>query len=907
MKGLESEKNLELKVVLRDVNLLGLLHAADNSCNNSSTLNKKDGRGDLLVSFLTENDSFNITGLFKGRFPLNFRVKPGSQSYFNLMRFLHSELSREISDQATFCQQTALGDDKIRSLVSHLERRLTRQVSPKSAGDTSTTEETRFFQCDFELGAPALASRGPAVSLHKNIEVTSRQARNRSTERTASRSSHQFCFFNGAAQKPILISGFVSLEIEETGQTVSTLKPGSSLQARPPEAAAAPAAVSGVEARRILRAALDRFDTLSAAILDLERRGYTGSISQHLHELTRRNKKKRSHISRCHRLAKIEMIRLAHGDSQEDARKVFNALENIGIGETVLISPEGPHAIAGGLAQVIVGLMRSLTRRGIPVTLITPLYEEWFGNKHKSADALLKEGLRIYGRTVPIRKIGEVPVHFGPTHQIGSSWWNHWPHSAQASVYAAQEGRAKIIFVRHPYYTSRLYKAGYADDQLKRSIFLSRSALEILREPAFAINPQTVVTNDWHAGLTGILLRTDQRYLQDDRLQALKSIHILHNCGEDYQGRLKVLDLGHDIYPLMGIGGEHFFGLQDPAFGDCINITAGAVRHTTDALVTVSRPYAQQLTSDGAGVAMGGVFRSRGDRLFGISNGIDLDALRRTFWSIGETARAELGLPGLYPFKFSRRKMLRYLPHYKSAVKLLVQKRYGLKQNAGAMLFSFVSRVAEQKGIKLFTEHVWDESIPVLESILRRHPEAQILVGGPPVEGDQAAGWLRHVVWELGCRYPGRIAGYFDFLPHRDALAITLGSDLFLMPSRFEPGGITQLEALAAGTPVVARNVGGIAATLQQYSEENSAGNSFLFSDYSSHALRDTISWAMWIMNNPERRRKLIFHASSAHHDWNDRAHEYCALLQWVAGVLKDDQSYPHLRAKTDTVARLRP
>jgi starch synthase len=108
-------------------------------------------------------------------------------------------------------------------------------------------------------------------------------------------------------------------------------------------------------------------------------------------------------------------------------------------------------------------------------------------------------------------------------------------------------------------------------------------------------------------------------------------------------------------------------------------------------------------------------------------------------------------------------------------------------------------------------------------------------------------------------------------------------SALFMMPSRFEPGGITQLESLAVGTPVVARNVGGIAATLRNYQPLTGEGDSFLCNDYYPKAYADTTHWALNVISDPDSRLKILKQARSARHSWSDRAPRFMEILNEVA------------------------
>jgi starch synthase len=158
----------------------------------------------------------------------------------------------------------------------------------------------------------------------------------------------------------------------------------------------------------------------------------------------------------------------------------------------------------------------------------------------------------------------------------------------------------------------------------------------------------------------------------------------------------------------------------------------------------------------------------------------------------------------------------------------------------------------------------------------------QLLVAGPTTEGDRASTDLRNTLHYLAWKYPGRVATHFDYIPHARALEIIFGSTFFLMPSRFEPGGITQLEALAAGTLVIGRNIGGISATIENFNQKAKTGNGFLFDEYSPTAFAATAEWALTSSEDLTAYEMLVANARRARHTWCDRVPAYLAMLQRV-------------------------
>ncbi len=165
---------------------------------------------------------------------------------------------------------------------------------------------------------------------------------------------------------------------------------------------------------------------------------------------------------------------------------------------------------------------------------------------------------------------------------------------------------------------------------------------------------------------------------------------------------------------------------------------------------------------------------------------------------------------------------------------------------------------------------------------------------------------FEQVFADVQTRYPNRVRGVFNFIPHRQALEITFASDFFLMPSRYEPGGITQLESMAAGTLVVGHRVGGIAATLEQYSPEKGTGTSFLFDSFSGLALRQAMLAGLGIYENHKLRFHLIGQAAFAKNDWSHRSPKYLALLQHAGGALQISNQYRHLDGRRHLLDAIR-
>lgn len=542
---------------------------------------------------------------------------------------------------------------------------------------------------------------------------------------------------------------------------------------------------------------------------------------------------------------------------------------NYGVGEIVFATPEGPHAAAGGLAQVISGLPIELCRAGVPVSIITPIYSYENGNKHASAQKTLSQGILLDGEKVKPLYVGAITVHVGPTYYSGTTCTCRQPTAIAIKVYLAQKGNLRVFLLANSSVFDRLYQPVFADEQLRRAIVLSRATLETIATSHFGIRPSAVISNDWTTACIPAFAALDNRYQAIQWLRDCKTIHMIHNGGADYHGRLPVNLNNEDLWPMLGLTSDHFFGFRDPQNQTLINFTMGAAQHVSGALLTVSQPYAQQIVSFGGGDGIDYVLQHRKRDVFGISNGINRAEINRYLSTLtGLDTQALDSIDSLLVAK--------------SSTKRTIQTRYGLAQRDDARIMSFVGRLAEQKGLSLLSGFVAHGNHSMLEDILIRHEDTQILIAGPMTDGDKTATDLRHAVEYLQHKYPGRICSHFDYVPHAKALEIIFGSTFFFMPSRFEPGGITQLESMAAGTLVIGRNVGGISATIENYTAASNSGHGFLCHDYSATALANTAHWALESTKQLSVYEQLVMNARRAKHTWADRVPAYQAMLQRV-------------------------
>lgn len=577
---------------------------------------------------------------------------------------------------------------------------------------------------------------------------------------------------------------------------------------------------------------------------------------------------------------------------KNEGLRALAILRSIGIAEVVFVSPEGPNASLGGLSQVIKGLSQALSRKKINVTLVLPLYEESNGRKHQSAEQVLSDGLDVFGKKVSVKKFGSLRFNLGHTRNASDGDLKTPAEIIEVNVYKAVRGNIKVFLLRNARYARKLYQFSSSDDQLRQALFISRAAIELIKNPLFGISPQVVVSNDWLTALVPTLLKTDREFRKSKKLNQLKACHIIHNAGRAYQGKLFVNQYGEDLWPILNLADEHFFGLQDSEDPSRLNLTKGAVYHS-DALVTVSKPYAEQLLTVDGGEGLAKVLSDKKANLFGISNGVDLNAIQKALW---QNIEKENSIGRFTTTAFSTR-----LDSLKAYAKVSVQKKLLLPVGIDTKLISLVGRITEQKGLGLLVAKLSESNDSLLSEILSQG--MQVIIAGPVSAGDKSAQKVCKNLEALKEIYPNQLRLIFEYIPHDQAMEITHASDIFLMPSRYEPGGITQLEALASGALVVARNVGGLKATLTNVDKVNHTGNAFLFDEFKAEDFARSLDLALDYLSNTKRLSSLRLRNARSKNDWSDRIESYLAIFQNSINAL----SFSFLESRKQHLETLRP
>jgi starch synthase len=379
--------------------------------------------------------------------------------------------------------------------------------------------------------------------------------------------------------------------------------------------------------------------------------------------------------------------------------------------------------------------------------------------------------------------------------------------------------------------------AAYADNH-RRFGLLGLVAARLGSGLDAAWQPDVVHGHDWHAGLASAALR----FARWPGKTIARSVFTVHNLA--YQGLFPAnasVDLGLPS-SVMQMRGAEFYGQLS-------FMKAGL--HYADALTTVSPSYAAEITTPEQGAGLDGVLRERADVLHGVLNGCDY-----TLWH----PSADAHLPAHFDAD--------HLPG-KAACKAALQTEVGLRADPKALLLGMVSRLVAQKGVQLVVDQV--------PAFLQAH-DAQLVVVG---EGDAA---MEKALHALAAQHPGRIAflrAVSEPLAHR----VIAGSDVLLVPSHFEPCGLTQMYAMAYGTLPLVRRVGGLADTVADASLENLAADvatGLVFERFTAIDFNRALQRALALKNKPEAWRQVQRRAMAQRFEWRAAAERYLTIYRSV-------------------------
>ncbi|MDR0316306.1 MAG: glycogen synthase GlgA [Treponema sp.] len=479
-----------------------------------------------------------------------------------------------------------------------------------------------------------------------------------------------------------------------------------------------------------------------------------------------------------------------------------------------------PFAKTGGLADMVSALSINLAKLGHEVKIVMPRYYSIDRSKLKQLPGALG-----------------VPVGCG-----GEEWSGVYTTSMPG---APSKKPVQVYFIDHEIFFGKdgIYGIPSEPDFLdnsRRFSFFCRAAFQLCRKIDWY--PDILHAHDWPAALAPVYLKFAERIpASAGGFEKTVSLLTIHNLG--YQGIYS-----KDNFAYMGLGWDVFYeaGFEDWSM---LNMLKAGL-YSADKINTVSPNYAEETKIQAHGFRLDGVLRYRSADYSGILNGIDT-----AVWNPAKDK--------YIPQKYSAKDM-----EGKAKAKEALQREFGLPPNAKVPIVGMVTRLTEQKGVG----DLFGPAYGSAWSICRDMDLQMVILGS----GDP---WCEYEIGSLASRLSNFRAkiGYSEEISH----LIEAGSDFFLMPSRYEPCGLNQMYSLAYGTLPIVRRTGGLADTVENYSETSGSGTGFMFEDLTPSAIYNTVGWAVWAWyNRPKHIEAMRLRGMKMDFSWEQSAQKYIELYE---------------------------
>ena len=411
-----------------------------------------------------------------------------------------------------------------------------------------------------------------------------------------------------------------------------------------------------------------------------------------------------------------------------------------------------------------------------------------------------------------------------------------WRHS-YCGLFSMERDGVTWYFLDNEQYFRRPELYGYMDDG-ERFGFFSRAVVRML--PHLKFWPEVIHCNDWQTALVPIYLKDDG--VREERFRSIRTVLSIHNI--EYQGRYGRQTLG-DLFGLDHGWADDGTILMD---GD-VNLLKGAIL-CADAVNAVSPTYANELKMPYFAHRLDGIMRRCGYKLSGVLNGIDVkryDPATDPHIAVNYSAADMVG---------------------KQADKAELQKLMGLRQEPYVPIVGIVSRLVSHKGLDLVCEVLHD---------MMELPLQMVILGKGDRKYEEFFQWAAQ-------QYPGRMAVRLDYNEEL-SMAIYAGADLFLMPSKSEPCGLSQMIAMRYGTVPIVRETGGLKDTVSPYEAWRDAGNGFTFANYAGSDMLYVIREAVYLYKDyPDAFARLRARAMACDFSWARSAGEYLHIYSAVTG-----------------------
>lgn len=443
---------------------------------------------------------------------------------------------------------------------------------------------------------------------------------------------------------------------------------------------------------------------------------------------------------------------------------------------------------------------------------------------------------RLIGCRVVMPLYDEIPqnlkdsMRFVTSFTVPVSWRRQY-----CGVFEARYGGVIYYLLDNQYYFRRKGLYGHYDDA-ERFAFLSRASLEMLKYVDF--KPDIIHCNDWQTALVSVYYSLF--YSRDEWYSGIKTIFTIHNI--QYQGKYGI-DIIEDV---VGIPNQDISIIE---FDKCANFMKGAIE-TANRVTTVSPTYAMEIKDPWYSHKLDPILRDRSWKLSGILNGIDVD---------NYNPETDKDLYQNYSVEDISKK---------AENKKALQERLGLDQDPDIPLVSMITRMVAHKGLDLVKS--------ALNQLMCEENIQFVILGS----GD----WEYETFFrDMQNRYPGRLNASFGFVPELSR-KIYAGADIFLMPSKSEPCGLSQMIALRYGTIPVVRETGGLKDSIQD--SGSGKGNGIIFKNYDAMDMLNGIKRALKGYRNKEGWNILIKRAIKSDNSWSRSANEYIKLYR---GMLKEN------------------
>ena len=390
-----------------------------------------------------------------------------------------------------------------------------------------------------------------------------------------------------------------------------------------------------------------------------------------------------------------------------------------------------------------------------------------------------------------------------------------------------------FYFIDNEFYFNGYKPYGYIHQDIEKFGFFCKASLSAI--PLTGFKPDIVHCHDWQTGIIPVYLK--ERFHEGEFYRDMKSIMTIHNL--KFQG---IYDM-KTIKDVTGLPDSYFTPDKLEAYKDANFLKGGIVY--ADKITTVSRSYAEEIKTPFYGEKLDGLMRARSNDLWGIVNGIDYDEYN---------PETDTRIPHNYnQITFRKEK-------YKN--KMDLQQELGLEVNPKKFMVGIVSRLTDQKGFDLIA-YVMDELCA---------EDIQLVILGTGEE--RYENMFRHFDWKYNNRVSANIY-YSEEMSHK----IYAACDAYLMPSLFEPCGLSQLMALRYGTVPIVRETGGLRDTVEPYNQYESTGTGFSFRNYNAHEMLDTVNYAKSVYYNNKREwNKIVDRGMLTDYSWKTSALKYQEL-----------------------------